>query len=223
MKIKEKLEKSVELAKKVPKFVATYFVDSTALLLTPLPLYSAYETLLVGMRDIVSLNSKLDAVEWTYKGLGIAVSLGRKASRWMWGITKESPERVQKRHDLFYFAAINIPLSVNFYLRAGETDWEKIAWGAGISSLLGAITGPISGYLVDSARDIAHLEECKRPGYVKYIKPLPTWAKTSLAPLAVAASIALTTGVYHLSSDKSISEHYRTNSLEQKVLIDQSE
>ncbi|MDP3882211.1 MAG: hypothetical protein Q8Q31_05030 [Nanoarchaeota archaeon] len=207
--------------KKIAKGLAKHFVDSTALLAIPVPLYAAYETLLLGMKDIVSFTSKATIIGLTYAGLGFLVSEGRDLSKRLFGLTQESPERLQKKHDFFYFATINIPLSIGLYIYSGETDWKKIALGTGLSSILGAVMGPVNGYIVDSARDVVHLEECKRTAYVKYFKHINPFLKTSLAPLTVAASIALTAGIYHLSSDKSISEHYKKQSLEQKIEIEQ--
>src|SRR3989344_5837964 len=100
------------------------------------------------MSKQVSINSKLLAAGATYAGLGFLIKSGRDLSRKFFGIYTSSKERVQNIHDAIYFAAINIPINLGFYVSSGERDLYKIAVGTGIGVVMGAVLGPINGYVI---------------------------------------------------------------------------
>ncbi|MBS3089860.1 hypothetical protein J4461_03215 [Candidatus Pacearchaeota archaeon] len=202
--------------KKSFKKLAEHIVDSTALLIPGTPLFAAYETLLVGMSKQVSINSKLLAAGATYAGLGFLIKSGRDLSRKFFGIYTSSKERVQNIHDAIYFAAINIPINLGFYVSSGERDLYKIAVGTGIGVVMGAVLGPINGYVIDAFRDLAGLHECKRPTYEKYVKNYNVYTKAGIAASSLIASLAMTTGIYTIPSNTH-SESRQTKNLAQTI------
>src|SRR3989344_7038769 len=200
-------------ARKIGRNLGKHLSDCTSMMIPGMPIFSAYENLIVGMSDEVSINTRLWMTGLSYAGFGSVVSRGRDLSKKLLGITAESSEKVQKIHDLIYFSSINIPFSIGvYYCLSGERDWSKIVIGTGFSCGFGALLGPLSGYAIDACRDMVGLDECHRPAYAKSIKKLSPNVKKGLVALSVAASIVLTAGGYKLSPDKDTKQYQNNNS-----------
>lgn len=197
-----------------------HLVDTTVLVGPSTPIFAAYETLVAGMSDMVSLKSRLLVLGGAYLGVGSLISRGRDYSRSFFGVTKESSEGVQKLHDFFYFPSVNLPIATFMYrVVGGETDWKKIGLGLGFALAYDLCLGPLAGYLIDSGRDLAGIDECHRPLYAKSLGRFSSNVKKNIATSIVAASLATTVGIYTFSPKNNISKE-KTNisqGLEQKV------
>lgn len=180
-----------------------HIVDSTALLASSHPIFSAFETMVVGMSDDVSINAKVYLTGLTYAGLGYITSRGRDLSRRLFNITDKTKERIQSLHDSAYLAAINLPLGIGLYTLAGETDIKKITIGTGIGMTFGAFMGPWVGYAIDSYRDLTGLKTCERRVYPNIIRNLRPRTKKCLAVVLTAASIGAMGLIYSLTPDNS--------------------
>lgn len=176
-----------------------HIVDSTAYLTASYPVYTAIDTMVAGIADDISINTRILGGVLTYGGLGWAIGKGRDLSKKMFKITDKTKERYQQIHDSLYLATINIPLGAGMYTLAGETDIKKIAIGTGLGVAFGLFMGPWIGYAVDSARDLIGLDECKRKFYPKSIQKLGPKIKKGLAVALTAASIGIMSLMYALS------------------------
>ena len=179
-----------------------HFVDSVAMFSAANPIFTSIETLIAGMSDKVSLNSKLLAVGVTFAGVGWAIGKGRDVSRKLFHIDDSTKELYQAVHDSAFIAAANIPLSATLYVLSGETDIKKIAIGSGISSLAGIGIGPLLGYSIDIFRDLTGISECNRKLYPKALKNSGKSMKLVAASCLAAASIAAMAGIYHITPSK---------------------
>jgi len=182
--------------KEVAKNLSYHFIDSTAMLVPSQPFFSAFETIIAGMSNDVSLHSKIYAAASTYAGLGWAVGKGRDFSRKLFGITGETKEYIQQIHDSAYIAAINIPIAAGLYTAAGETDVKKIAIGTAGAVLGGFITGPAIGYSIDAFRDLTGLEPCERKTYPLFVRKMNRRTKKALAAAACALAVGAMAVVY---------------------------
>jgi len=182
-----------------------HIVDSTALLAESTPVFAAFEVGLAGMSDEVSLNARLFAAGLTYfGGMGYFYGKGRDLYRKALHITDKTKERKQTIHDAIYTGLFNLIAAPIIYVGAGSRDIKEIAIGTASAVAFGAINGAPLGYSVDLFRDLTGLKECGRPSYPKLLKKQNSKIKKSLAVLAVAASVALTAGIYALTPDKEI-------------------
>ena len=126
-------------------------------------------------------------------------------------------------HDTIYLAAFNLVASPILYRYiGGETDLEKIAWGTGLSILIGGLNGPAIGYAIDAGRDLAGLEENKRMSYPKFIKRQNNLVKKSIAALAIAGSLGLTAGLYNINPNDNTNQKSSTEILQSDFKESQS-
>jgi len=181
-----------------------HIVDTTAVLTIASPIFAASETLLGDFPDEQSIRAKILAATVLYLGVGSISSRGRDLSRWLFGITGKSKEKIQGLHDSLYNCFFNAALfAPAFYHFTGTAEtFRQYAVGIGFAGLYGLGAGFFSGYAIDVGRDLIGLEECERRTYPKRIKILPQRAKKAVAAAAVAASISLCSLVYALTPDK---------------------
>ena len=173
-----------------------HLVDSTAILAESTPIFAAYETLLVGMSDDISLNARVIAGGLGYLGLATALSKGRDLWRKKFGIGNETKEKIQTIHDTLYLGAFNLVAGPLLYLAAGSSDLKEIAAATGLAILIGGANGAPLGYAIDLGRDLTGLRNCERPSYPESLKRMGSKTKMGLAALLTAGTIALTAGIY---------------------------
>jgi hypothetical protein len=191
-------------------------VDSTALLVASHPIFTAFETMVSGMSDDVSINTRLYITGLTYAGLGWGIGKVRDFSKSLFKITDETKEGIQQIHDSVYMAAVNLPLGFGIYTLAGETDIKKMAIGTGMGIVFGAFMGPWIGYAIDSYRDLTGLEQCERRAYPNFIKNLKPTAKKGLATMLTATSIGAMGVIYSLTPNSDTQAVYQ-----EKLVIEQ--
>ncbi len=186
--------------KKAGEFLRNHIIDSTTMLTESTPIYAAYEKLLVGMSDDVSINARVYAAGLLYGGLGFALAKGRDLSRNMFKITDKTKEIIQISHDFAYLAAFNLVTSPLLYYASGSRDPLEIAWGSALAVGVGAANGIPLGYAVDLFRDLTGIKKSER--VPTKIRNLGSKTKRGLATLALAGSIVLTAGIYAITPDK---------------------
>ncbi len=186
---------------KVGEWLKYHVVDTTALLASTNPLYSASEVWVAGMSNQVSINSRLMATVISYAGMGLAFARGRDLSRKIFKITSKTKEKTQVIHDMAYTSAFNLAVAPMIYLSMGADVKQAVIGGLSLAALsLGM--GPIMGYSVDVARDLTGLRECERKTYPNLIKRQKSSVKKGLAALLVGASIVAMAGIYALTPDR---------------------
>ena len=204
------------MASKLKDKLKYHLVDSTAILAESTPIFAAYETLLVGMSDDISLNARVIAGGLGYLGLSTALSKGRDLWRKKFGIGNETKEKIQMIHDTLYLGAFNLVAGPLIYLAAGSSDLKEIAAATGLAVLIGGINGAPLGYAIDLGRDLTGLRNCERPSYPESLKRMGSKTKMGLAALLTAGTIALTAGIYSLTPEQQESQ-INTPSIEQVV------
>ena len=190
--------KNKSLVSKVKENLKYHLVDTTALLASANPLFSAMEVGIAGMSDEVSINSKITIAAISYLGMGFAFSRGRDLSRKFFKISDKTKEKVQIFHDIAYTATFNLVMSPIIYSSMGA-DLEQSIIGGVSSAGISIVIGPLSGYSVDVARDLTGLKDCDRISYPKAIKKQKPSLKKGLAGLLVAGSILTMAGIYSLT------------------------
>ncbi len=187
---------------KIINNLKNHLVDSTAMLAESTPVFAAFETGIAGMSDEVSINARLFATGTTYLGIGYAYAKGRDLSRELFKIKETTKEKIQSLHDAVYSGAFNLFFAPIMYSVSGARDIKEIAIGTAGGIALGLVNGAPMGYAVDLFRDLTGLKDCERPSYPNSLKKQNSKTKKSLAVLFTAGAIALTAGIYALTSDK---------------------
>jgi len=173
-----------------------HLVDSTSILVESTPIFAAYEILLVGMSDDISLNARIIAGGLSYMGMGTALAKGRDLWRKKFGINDETREKIQTVHDTLYLGAFNLFAGPLLYFASGSRDLKEIAAATGLAILIGGANGAPVGYAIDIGRDLTGLRNCERPSYPESLKRMSSKTKMGLAALLTAGTIALTAGIY---------------------------
>jgi len=197
-----------------------HVVDTTALLTSTNPIYSAMEVGISGMSDQVSIDSRLTVAALSYGGMAFAFSRGRDLSRKIFHITNKTRERIQTFHDFAYTAAFNLAVAPPIYLSMGA-DLKQAAVGGLTAAAFSTVMGPIMGYSVDAARDLTGLKNCERSSYPELLRKQPSVIKKGLAALLVAGSIATMWGIYSLTPDAN-EEVIISNQVPQEIQIESS-
>lgn len=214
-KVKNIYNKSKEFVKNKLKY---HLVDSTSLLAESTPFFAAYEKGLARMSDELSINARLFAVGLTYFGcMGYAFAKGRDLYRKFLNITGETKEKVQALHDSLYTGLFNSVAAPLIYFACGSRDVKEIAIGTGCGVGLGLVNGAPMGYAIDVFRDLTGLGNCERKTYPNFIKKQSPKIKKAIAVGLVAASLAVTSGIYSLVPDKEQVPIQKTQGIEQMV------
>lgn len=188
------------IARLLKEEAPSYLVDSTSLLAASTPIFAALETNVAGFSNENSVNARLLGTGLTFAGMGKLFTGGLRRSRKLFKIKEETTrESLINLHDAAYAVAYNLVISPPFYLLAGVRDLKQIAIGTGLSMGFALVAGGPIGYAVDSFKDLTGLEECKRRGYPELVRKQPPYIKRIIAAGLVAASIALTSGVYQIN------------------------
>lgn len=203
------------LGRKIANNLAKHIVDTTAILSSTNPIYSAMEVGISGMPDEVSIGSRWTVAALSYGGMALAYAKGRELSRKAFSITDRTKERFQTLHDFAYTAAFNLAVAPPIYLSMGA-NLKQAAIGGLTAAAFSTVMGPVMGYSIDVAEDLVGLRECNRPSYPRFVKKQKPLVKKGLAGLLVAGSIAAMAGIYALTPDK------QTQSLEQPPAITQT-
>ncbi len=170
-----------------------HFIDSTAIVSIATPINATLETMVVGMSDKVSINSRLFGAGITYAGLGSLTKI-RDASKRYLGIVKESKQYVKGLHDIAFAGIFVVGTKPLVYIASGESDWKKIGLATFLSTLtIGAIAYPL-GYAVDSYRDLTGIESSER--LPKFIERQSPKVKKSLATFLTASLVGVAGLVY---------------------------
>jgi hypothetical protein len=170
--------------------------DSTAIMTVANPIYATLETMVVGMTDRVSMQSRVINTGLLYAGMGSLTKL-RDFSKKIFKIGKESKEYVKGLHDVLFAATFIVGIKPLVYFASGETDLKKIALATGLGILTGSAVAYPVGYLVDAYRNLTGVEKSGRLPYAVE-KQSPKFKKT-LATLLTVGSIGATGLVYALN------------------------
>ena len=176
--------------------VKRHLSDSTAIATMANPIYACLETMVVGMTDEVSMNSRLINTGTVYAGLGSLTKL-RDYSKRRFNITKKSKEQVKGIHDIIFAGIFIVGIKPVVYLASGETDWKKIAIATGFGVLTGIVAAYPTGLFVDAYRDLTGVEESGR--LPKVIERQSQKVKKTLAALLAASSVGAVWLVYALN------------------------
>ena len=189
-----------EMMQKIRGGLKTHFVDSTAMLAASNPIFAGLETMILGMSDEISINARLLATGLFYGGEGFLVSKGRDIYRKLVKVNENTKESLQQLHDTIYMGSFCLLTTPAFYYAAGSRDLKEIVGGTVLSTLFGLTSGGLIGYAIDAYRDLTGIKESPRiPNMVKDMSPK---MKLGLVTVLTAASIALTAGIYAITSDK---------------------
>ena len=170
--------------------------DSTAIATMANPIYAGLETMVVGMSDGISMNSRMINTGLLYMGLGSLTKL-RDFSKRLFKIGRDSKEYVKGIHDVVFAGTFIVGIKPLVYLASGETDWKKIALATGISVLTGVAVAYPMGYLVDAYRDLAGIEKSGRlPNIIERQSPK---FKMTLATLLTTTSVGAVGLIYALN------------------------
>jgi hypothetical protein len=187
-------EKILNKAKKV---ISEYLIGSTAIATVTLPIYAGLETFGAHMTIEDSVSARKAGVFLTYAGLGWVYNNGMKISRKLFGVKKETKERIKHNHDTAYAIGFNLTTSPLFYYILGQRDWSVITYGTLLGTVVGLFGGGLVGYSIDGFRDLIGVESSER--VPKIIREANPTLKKGLAAALVASSIVLTDGVYKLN------------------------
>ncbi|MBS3167868.1 hypothetical protein J4216_01970 [Candidatus Woesearchaeota archaeon] len=202
-----------------------HIVDTIGMLTFTNPVYGTIE-IVSGMSNEVARGVRYAVATTCFLGLGYLVSAGRRISRRIFNIKEDSSERLQSFHDVAYMSALNIILNPALYALGGETDPEKIVISTGISTIVGAFTGPFIGYSIDLYEDLTGIQKCERPSYPNLLRDMKLRNKKFLAVGVTAASLSLLSGVYSLNSyfrpeqTQVLQLETKKSSLESKIIED---
>ena len=195
----KKEDKSMERSK-MYEGLKRHIVDSTAILSVANPIFSALETMVIGMSNEISINAKIVGSISAFSGLGSLIAKGRDISRGLFGIDEKTSEKKQGLHDALYNAIINLAIAPLTYLASGERNFKKIAIGTAIAAGTGIVSGWPIGYSIDAFRDLTGISPSERlPNLVKKQKPR---TKLGLAALITALSIGAMATIYTLNPHK---------------------
>ena len=150
----ESVQKERNLIRNVREKLAYHLVDTTAILTPTNPLFVPVEVGLSGMSNQVSIDSRLTIASLSYAGLGWVYSRGRDLSRRIFHISDKTSERIQTFHDSAYTLIFNIAAMPPIYLSMGA-DLKQTTVGSISAAAMGVLTGPLMGYSIDIARDLA--------------------------------------------------------------------
>ena len=185
------------LKDKIKYEIKRHFSDSTAITTMFFPLYSFYETFVVGMSNAISFNSRLMNTSLIYAGLGSFTKLRDFSKEKIFKIKKNTREIFKYAHDSLFAATMILGIKPIIYLASGETDWKKIALGTLGSVGLGSIlTGPAC-HLVDIYRDLTGVKESERTPHI--LQSQPPRIKKAVAAVALTTSLALGGLVYYIN------------------------
>jgi hypothetical protein len=185
------------LKDKIKYEIKRHFSDSTAIITMFFPLYSFYETFIVGMSNAVSFDSRLWNTGSIYAGIGSFTKLRDFSKEKLFKIKKSTKEILKYAHDSLFAATLILGLKPVIYLVSGETDWRKIVLGTFGSVGLGSIlTGP-AGHLVDIYRDLTGVKESERTPRI--LQRQPPRIKKIIAAAALTTSLALGGLVYYIN------------------------
>ncbi|MAG39444.1 hypothetical protein CMI41_00545 [Candidatus Pacearchaeota archaeon] len=201
--------------KNKPLDLKKHLVDTTAVISFTYPPLAIAEVRRLGAS--VSIWSRLKGAGFAYLGMGSVFSRGRDLSRMLFRVPKSGREGLQIFHDSIYsgaFAAAYIPL-VN--MSSGATAAE--AFGNSPSyAFVGAVTGPLTGGVIDVGRDLMGISECKRGWYPKAIKNRSPRVKKLIAAGLVAASLMSMAKIYSPDDKCTLGYSPETEQLEQKLV-----
>jgi hypothetical protein len=177
-----------------------YFVDSTAMMVASTPIAALMEKTIAGMSDEVSINARLLAAGLTYAGVGEIFSKGRDSWRNLFKISDITSEKKQQVMDSLYACTFNLATSPLFYYAAGSRNIKEILVGTGIGLGLGFCMGGPVGYAIDLSRDLTGIGQSER--IPSLIKKQNEKIKKSLFALTIAASLAITSGIYYFTPNQ---------------------
>lgn len=199
-----------------------HIVDTTSLLASSNPIYSASEVWVAGMPDQVSIDSRLAAAGISYTIMGLAFARGRDLSKKIFKITGDTKEKIQIIHDAIYTSTFNLAVAPAIYLSMGA-DFKQAIVGGLSAATLSIGLGPIMGYSVDAGRDLMGLRECERKTYPNLIKRQISSVKKGLAAFLVGTSIVTMAGVYALTPDKNRTINYENPSATKQIIETQKQ
>jgi len=185
------------LKDKIKYEIKRHFSDSTAITTMFFPLYSFYETFVVGMSNAISFNSRLMNTGLIYAGLGSFTKLRDFSKEKLFKIKKNTREIFKYTHDGLFAATCILGLKPIIYLASGETNGWKILFGTLGSVGLGSILAGPACHLVDICRDLTGVKESERTPYI--LQAQPPKIKKTVAAVALATSLALGGLVYYIN------------------------
>lgn len=185
-----------------------YLASTTAINAVATPAFTILENAIIGMPDELSTNARLVGAGLTYAGLGTLAFEGRVKYRQLLEITDSSSKAVQFWSDAAYVGLINLVMSPPFYYIAGSRDWAEIVRGTLAAVGVGVASGGFMGYAIDAAIDFAGIKESSR--LPDFLKKQPAGMKKTILACTIAASIGLTSLIYHLTPDQPNAQKQQT-------------
>ncbi|MBS3078833.1 hypothetical protein J4218_01810 [Candidatus Pacearchaeota archaeon] len=218
---KRALNTVVDLGKRLIKRAPRDCLNSTSLLIVATPVQAINDTFimegvgrvmdryhcnpidLMAMTDQASIQGKVGVAALTYLFAGPLYQICRQASERKLGITQRSSEWIQGAHDFVFTALYSSSVLLGGYTwgyyKTGEWNSWAVGIALGISSVSQVLRGPLIGYSVDCGLDIFGYRECVRKTYPEKVKNMSKRGKIATYATAVAASLALTAGIYGLT------------------------
>ena len=179
-----------------------HLVDATATTTVSTPVYTALETIVVGMSPEVSIKTRLGFIAANYIGGGRIVAYFRDVYKKMFNVTETTKEATQKSYDRAYIGICNFCSELLFstissYTSTKQLTANQIILGAALAGAVGLGIGALEGYSIDSFRDLFGLKPTKR--LPAKIREQPLHVKKIIATEFICLSLALTTMIYVIS------------------------
>lgn len=218
MSLESIISSGVSLGKRLAKRAPRDCLNSTSLLIVATPVQAFNDTFgmelwgiyiaetpnaIIAMTDQASIQGKVGVAALTYAFAGPLYQICRGASERKLGITQKTWEPIQWIHDFIFTALYSSSVILGGYgygyAVTGEFDTKSVGLALGISCISQIIRGPLIGYSVDTGLDMWEYKECVRKTYPSKIKNMSKRGKLTTYFTAVAASLALTAGIYGLT------------------------
>ena len=196
--------------KKLEYEVKEHLVDTTSIITLTMPLNTGIETFVANMSNKVSISSRAINLALAYGGLTRLVKL-RDYSKKKLNIDSRHGI-IKTAHDVVFGLSVAPPIKTAVYLASGETDWKKIGIGVlGTMGIVGLLAAPM-GYAIDVGRDLWGIKKSERTP--RYFENKCEKAKKYFAAGLLTGTIALTSGIYGINSQRNIEKE---NNLEQVI------
>ncbi|MBI4894987.1 MAG: hypothetical protein HY831_00705 [Candidatus Aenigmarchaeota archaeon] len=199
---------------KIKEGLTKHVIDTTGIMTEVNPVCAAVE-IVSGMSVQSSMEARIFSTYLNYLGLGYVFARGRDLSRYVFGVSPDSPEKSQTVHDALYTTAATLVLSPAIYaatqtMYGHEIDMYQIGKTTIPMACIAFFNGVPIGYAVDTFRDLTGIEECKRPSYPPALKrQVPKMKKVIVAGL-IATSLGAMSFVYSLAPHKHQDFNYIT-------------
>lgn len=173
--------------------VAEHLSDATSISAISAPIKAVTDQL-SGMSDAESIGSRIDMIKLNYLGFVQLLRI-RDWSKRKFGIDKISNKLPNYVHDAAFTLCVAMPIQAGVYMRNGVDSWKEMFATLGLSALvLGVFGGPL-GQGIDGFRELMGVKESMNSPHI--VKRISKKYRKAVGVGVVAASLALTAGLYH--------------------------